>query len=273
MLKLKSICYESTKKCNFNCEYCITSDNKYSPKSVNYGKIIKFIEGLNPERIVISGGEPLLDKCLIKKLSMIKEICSDSYVSLSTNGSIKYKLEKLKQYIDCMDISIPSLDHEIYTKMRGEDFVNQAKENIKNAINLGIKVRVSVMLSKTNAQGLLGVLDYAEKAGVNSVRIGRFLPLRDSAKMKKKYALSNKEIKTIMDKVYSHNYKFKLIPPIQDLSAMESGYLTVNYLGEIFLPTSKGKVICGSLKDKFINKRIVEMQKNIFINMDYKNEL
>jgi dGTPase len=270
---MKSICYESTKKCNLNCEYCITSDNKDSSESVNYEEIIKFIAGLNPERIVISGGEPLLDEDLINKLLMIKNMCKDSYISLSTNGSVNYNFVELKKYVDCIDISIPTLNNKLYTEMRGKDFVYQVKENIENVINLGINVRVSIMLSKINAQDLLELLDYAKKVSVNSVRIGRFLPLREAAKRREKYELSSEEIKKIMYNIYSRNYTFKIIPPIQDLSAMETGYITVNYLGEVFLPTSNGKVICGTLNDKFTNENIIKVQKDIFINMDNKNYL
>ena len=121
---MKNICYESTKKCNLKCEYCITSDNKHNPPVVKYSDIIKFISKIKPERIVLSGGEPLLDNSLIDKLSLMKKLCCDSHISLSTNGTIEYDLNKVKKYINCMAIHTNKLGRE---KLR---FTQIQRENL-----------------------------------------------------------------------------------------------------------------------------------------------
>ena len=273
ILRIRSICYESTKKCNLNCEYCIASDNEYYSKDDDYGKIIKFMAEINPERIVISGGEPLLDTNLVDKLSMIRNSCINSYISLSTNGSLKYELDNLKGLIDCIDISLPTLNPKLYALMRGKNLVDIVKTTIKNAIAMLFNVRISIVLSKVNVSDLMNILEYANKVGVNSVRIGRFLPFRNAACVKNKYELSDDAIKKTMEEVKRVKFNFNIIPPILDLSIMEAGYINVNYLGEVFLPTSKGKVICGNTSDANKNmwEKIAEVQKSIFLNMEEKS--
>lgn len=69
-----SICYEACKKCNLKCDYCISSDNQWNEDNkLSYQDVINKILAFNPQRVVISGGEPLLDPLLIEKIKMIKE--------------------------------------------------------------------------------------------------------------------------------------------------------------------------------------------------------
>ena len=76
-----SICYEACKKCNLKCDYCISSDNVWNEeKELPYQDIINRILVFNPKRIVISGGEPLLDPLLIEKIRMIKEHDKNIYI-------------------------------------------------------------------------------------------------------------------------------------------------------------------------------------------------
>ena len=270
---MRSICYESSKKCNLNCEYCITSDNMQAATSDNFIDIIHFIAKVQPERIVISGGEPLLDEFLIDKLTLIHELCSHSCVSLSTNGSIDYDLMTIKQYADSIDISIPTLDKQLYAAMRGTDCVDQVKKTVQTALSLGFNVRISFMLSNINKHSLTDVLEYADSVGVNSVRIGRFLPFRCAAKLRNKYELPEDEIDGIMKDVFSRGYGFDIVPPVKDLSSMETGYVTVNYLGEVFFPTEEGKILCGSLDsiEQVTIKSIEDTQRSLFTKMQTKD--
>ena len=271
---MKSICYESSKKCNLSCEYCITSDNKLTEDTVKFEEVVHFIARIQPSRIVISGGEPFLDTLLINKLCLIRELCANSYISLSTNGSIDYDLAKVKQYVDCIDISIPTLNNVLYVAMRGKDCLEQVKKTLCKALAQDFHVRISIMLSSVNKHTLFELLDYAESKGVHSVRIGRFLPFRYAAKLRKKYEMSDEEINEIMQEVYSRSYSFDTVPPIESLSSMEAGYVTVNYLGEVFFPTVEGKIPCGTLGglEQITSKGINEIQEKLFTKMQTKKD-
>lgn len=246
---MKNLCYESTKECNLQCDYCISSDNIQSCKSEEeYIQIIDLIAMFQPERLVISGGEPLLDQELVDKLKLIREKCPDTFISISTNGSIEYDFMKIRDYIDCLDFSLPAINKDIYKTMREKDCVDDVLKNIKLAKRKNINLRLSYTLTKVNSCELQDILDFAERAGIEEVRIGRFFPFRKAQLCKEKYELTDSEINEIIGKI-ENKYTFRIVPPISNLEYMENGYLTVNYLGELFLPTRNGKMVIGNVRN------------------------
>lgn len=265
-----NLCYESTKTCNLNCDYCITSDNEDARDDIDFEQIIEGITKLTPQRIVISGGEPLLDSKLLEKLILLRNRCKSAFISLSTNGAIEFDFLQLKSYIDCIDFSLPAIEGKLYKQMRGKNAVKLVQSNISKACDMGFKVRLSYVLTKVNSEELRKLLDYAATTKIYEFRIGRFFPFRDAIKYRQKYELTDLEIKNVIDNIDLNAYKFKIVPPISSLKLMEDGYITVNYLGEIFLPTKEGKVILGNILniDPPEVKRFIEAQQLIFENID-----
>ncbi len=266
---MKNICYESTGVCNLKCDYCISSDNCGSQKQQkDYLEIINTIAVFQPQRIVVSGGEPLLDADLINKLKVLKEKCPTAFISISTNGTVEYDFTTLSDYVDCIDFSLPAIDGNIYAQMRGEDCTMQVIENIRKAKQQNLDLRLSYTLTKINEQELTGILELAEKMKVSEVRIGRYFPFRNAALCNEKYELSESRIKDIMYAININDYPFRIVPPIEKLEYMEEGYLAINYLGEIFLPLRKGKKIIamvGELDSDRV-KEIEQKQGKIFIH-------
>lgn len=278
-----NICYESTKECNLKCDYCITADNPKMTENDKYDDIIEFISKLQPERLVISGGEPLMDALLEDKLILISQKMKNTYVSLSTNGALEsFDFNRIIDYVDCIDFSIPSLDHDIYTQMRGKDCIDIVKNNIKNLISLlqttqkQVHIRISYTLTKINKDSLDELLEYALQEKVQSFRIGRFFPFRDAQKVANKYELSDEEIENILNskKINNNLYKeqLKIIRPIKSLSLMENGYVTVNFKGDIFCSTQSGKKKLGNIENTLPEKLfdLNEKQQEIFKNIDTK---
>lgn len=261
-----SICYEASKQCNLHCDYCISSDNEGQGDSCE--NIIEKIAALKPQRVVISGGEPFLDVALLEKLKLLRQHCREAFLSLSTNGSNEYDLDHLKGLIDCIDISLPAINEDVYMQMRGKNLVKTVQKTVKTAKEKGFDVRISFILTKLNKNELFPVLDFAQEMQVNSVRIGRFLPLRNAVQYEDKYAIDVSEIEKVMKQVYKRKYSFMLIPPIVDLTAMENSYLNIDYTGRFFLPTKQGKVyLCD---DEVIEK--VGKQIDIFKKVQLKDK-
>jgi len=199
----------------------------------------------------MSGGEPLLDEKLIEKLEYIRTAMKTTFISLSTNAAVKYNFNKLKGLVDCIDISIPSLNASVYSKMRGMNCISIVKSNIQSCIECGFDVRVSCILTKLNKASIIGVLDFAEQKGVKSVRLGRYLPLRNANKCRDDYELNEDEIQVILSNVNKKKFSFKIIPPIGSLALIKSGYISIDYEGNLFLPNEDGKdVVINALKYK-----------------------
>lgn len=275
---MQNICYESTSKCILRCPYCISNDNGTLIND-NYKEIIKFIGKLQPDRIVIGGGEPLMDPLLKQKIQMIIDVYRDigkkPYISLSTNGvcNINDDMWKfLKKKIQCFDISIPSLNHNTYKLMRGKDLLEQALINAKKAVNQGLNVRISIVMTKQNKNELKDILTFAEKINANSVRVGRYFPFRNAYDVKDNYELDESYIQQLIKDInngkYNSFFNKKIIPPIKSLDMM-SGYLNVDFYGQLFIPTESGKKVIGNINTKNtkdLNDILNKPQQKIFIN-------
>ncbi len=102
-----------TQVCNFRCHYCHNPDlfALTSCSSINEQDVMSFLQTRKQkiDAVVISGGEPCLQKDLVGFIKKIKDM--DFLVKLDTNGSFPDKLEaiinlKLVDYI-AMDIKSP----------------------------------------------------------------------------------------------------------------------------------------------------------------------
>jgi len=96
-----------TYDCNLNCLIC---DTKYSfngeHKNLEISEILKIISKIKTPYICITGGEPLLQKPLILKLT--KELLKlNKIISIETNGSINISGFNKKVKI-VMDVKTPS---------------------------------------------------------------------------------------------------------------------------------------------------------------------
>lgn len=271
---MKSICYEICDVCNLDCDYCISSDNLNSGKE-EYHKINEFIKRLVPERIVIGGGEPFLDLELLFKLKLLRESLPNSFISLSSNGTLYYNLKELRNYVDCIDISLPSLNHEIYKKMRGVDKVEEVINNISRVSESDFYTRVSCMLTSQNLKTIPELLDYLKSVSVDEVRLGRFFPFREARKLNEKYKLTDIEPANFMKSFSLRDYPFKVVPPISSLDLMEKGYLVVNYAGEVFFPTREGRMTLGTVHnlDLVDTLTLEEEQEKIFVGMSTKESV
>ncbi|MDD3453359.1 MAG: radical SAM protein [Bacilli bacterium] len=265
-----SICYELNKECNLKCDYCITSDNEN--KQVDYKLIIKYIVSLNPKRIVISGGEPFLDPDLIKKLTIIRNLCPDTYISLSTNGTIDYNYKLIANIVDCVDVSIPSLCSETYKLMRGKNLILNVKQNLEKLKTNSFDLRLSFMLTKVNKHEVLDFLDYAKNLGVEEVRIGRYFPFRGGNKNSAKYELTSEEIDEVISNIDIKLYPFKIVFPIGNLQIMSDSYLTINHLGQVSTPKNDGKNILLNLDENisFDSNLDIGNQSDIFKKVKLK---
>lgn len=121
--------------CNYNCGPCHAKRIVSNKEIYEEEEVIDYIKRRKKfvDKIVISGGEPTIEKDLIEFIKKLKRIGLE--IKLDTNGSNPDILRELKenQLVDyvAMDVKGPI---EIYPPLIGKDNINE--DDLKLAINL-----------------------------------------------------------------------------------------------------------------------------------------
>ena len=151
-----------TPKCNFRCGFCHNSNLVLTPEKIelkNEQKIIKFLEKQKwaIEGVVITGGEPTLQKDLEKFCEKLKKI--GLKIKLDTNGSNPEIIKRLveKKLIDfiAMDLKAP---FQKYRSVTGVDF----SEKVEKTKNFIIKSGIDHEFRTTFVPGLIEAEDMEE---------------------------------------------------------------------------------------------------------------
>jgi 7-cyano-7-deazaguanosine (preQ0) biosynthesis protein QueE len=127
--------------CNLSCVWC---DSKYTWENQNKAKegidyflmdiqeILNYINKFDCNRVVITGGEPLLHQEKLKNL--LKELKNKGYyIEIETNGTIKPKEEIIK-LVDLFNVSPKLSNSKVDYKLRIRNEVLKVFSEINNSI-------------------------------------------------------------------------------------------------------------------------------------------
>jgi len=142
--KQNSLVIDVTYKCNSSCYYCQWGELTKSSMEINYEKLLipeNTLSALGIERVVLSGGEPLLHNRIIDIINYYNQKNVDSIILL-TNG-ILLNLSKLQLLLEHgltgVTFSIDSLDYEIAKKSK--NLTKEVHQKIINNFNSIVKFR------------------------------------------------------------------------------------------------------------------------------------
>jgi len=96
-----------TAGCNLRCSYCDTKYAYKTYKEIKIVNILDIIKKYNCKKICITGGEPLIQKDIVK---LVNNLIKNNYkISIETNGSLDIKpLKGKKSVMISLDIKCPS---------------------------------------------------------------------------------------------------------------------------------------------------------------------
>ena len=158
-----------TDRCNLRCVYCrpdITQTVKHS-EILRYEEILRIVKcavGLGVTRYKITGGEPLVRKGAIEFIANLKQIEGLEQVTLTTNGILLEKnLPQLQAFsIDGINISLDTLDANIFKNITGGGDIEPVIHGIKAALDAGIKCKLNCVpirsLRKKDLKDFLAVM-------------------------------------------------------------------------------------------------------------------
>ncbi|MGX9758291.1 radical SAM protein [Clostridioides difficile] len=157
IVKNKIASFEITHRCNLKCTHCCVDADQIASKKEDLStegikqildKLIKW----NPERIMLSGGEPMLRSDFIELLIYLKENYTGDIV-ISTNATLinKDNVEIISKYAHQIDISIDGVDEESCSIIRGPGVFDKVMKSVKLLKDTGFeKISLSMVVSDKN---------------------------------------------------------------------------------------------------------------------------
>lgn len=147
-----------TDRCNLRCRYCMPEEGiRLFPMSevLTYeeiARVCRISAGLGIRKIRLTGGEPLARAHLAKLVRMIRRIPDIRQITMTTNGILlKERLpELLDAGLDGVNISLDTLDEELYEKITGFPLLSRAMEGMYAALDSGIQVKINTVLLPEN---------------------------------------------------------------------------------------------------------------------------
>ena len=171
---------ELTPICNLRCLYCSAYDEGKPHVALpcdEWERILLHVAKSHPERIILSGGEPLL----YPHLREIYLFCLEhfSYVGITTNGTVMTK-QMLDLFRDHPPASIQvSIDgtEAYHDLMRGKGSYAKAVSAIKSLKSIGVTVYTMTVVTKRNLDLLDELIGDMHSLQVDSMCMERISPV------------------------------------------------------------------------------------------------
>ena len=147
-----------TDVCNFKCGYCLPngyqidkSDNRKFLHLDEIRRLAKALSELGVNKIRLTGGEPTVRKDFFDIVKTIKENSGIKKTVITTNGyhldKIAYKIKE--SGLDGINISIDSLNKEVFKKVTSHDRLEEILRGIKVLQRLSFKnIKINAVLLK-----------------------------------------------------------------------------------------------------------------------------
>lgn len=234
-----------TYNCNARCRMCdiwkIENNNLLEPEY--YARLPKSLRNIN-----ISGGEPFLNKDIVKIIEVIHKVCPKARIVISSNGYateliLKHfkEIQKIFPHI-AIRISIDGLN-TFHNYMRGrDDFFERSIETVKklkelNAGDLGI----SYTASDDNLDQMLDIYNLANELGI----VYTFCGIAHSSDIENYFTDEDKPISKLPQLVEGLNHMIN-----NELQKWQLNSLArACYLSGVYTHAKYGKrkIFCGAL--------------------------
>lgn len=141
-----------TKRCNLNCSYCGTKNEK-SPEltPLQIEKIVRAFASCGITKVRLTGGEPLIRKDIIEIAERIADIDGIEKIAVTTNGIFlkNYAAELKKAGVTAVNISLDTTDKEQFRAITGYDGLHKVFEGIDECERAGLSpIRLNAVLTK-----------------------------------------------------------------------------------------------------------------------------
>lgn len=190
-----SVSWMVTNACNSKCLHCRTNSGQPDRDELGLSdayRLLEMLKDLGVLRLVISGGEPLVRKDIVKILKETNRLGLN--VVLSTNGFLLNSLFEADVYPNFVEVSLDHTDEEKNDWFRGfKGYTSVLINNLKILKKKGIKFRVMTTLSRFNWEQIKELSDLVCSLGAVQHEYLSLIPTGRAVNWSGDYALSNEE--------------------------------------------------------------------------------
>lgn len=162
-----SLCWQISKKCNYNCPFCLSGEqDTFELPLEKMKQIIDELAEANVVRIDFTGGEPMLRKDFCEIISYAAEKGIETLVT--SNGSI-YSDKIAETLLKTNTLLLISLDGdaETHDRSRGQGAYQRAVDTIKRYKEKGVPIRVNYLIRKDNLDKIEYIYNLVKELGVD----------------------------------------------------------------------------------------------------------
>jgi MoaA/NifB/PqqE/SkfB family radical SAM enzyme len=183
IVSLRNIFLHITKACNLKCSYCYFSARKPLPDEITTEEFARFwpqLVAVRPQKVVFTGGEPLLRKDLRDLLAGLRAADLEHHVvrCLNTNGHLVTP-ELARQLVGLADEVRVSLDglRERNDALRGKGNFDAAVRALECYYAVGFEPKVLVTVTSVSLPDLEELLCFLIERKITRINLNGFRPI------------------------------------------------------------------------------------------------
>jgi cyclic pyranopterin phosphate synthase len=207
-----------TDRCNERCTYCMPQElQEWLPREeiLTFEETLHLIQiaaGLGVSKVRVTGGEPLTRRDVVHFIAQIPAISGIKNLGLSTNGTLlarqiapgKTMATALREAgVQSVNISLDTLDRDVYSQITGRDFHAQVLEGVDAAIAVGFdQIKLNTVLMRgRNEDQLIPLIEFAASRNL-ILRFIEMMPVSTTEVLSEDNFMSVFEAKRLIESVY-----------------------------------------------------------------------
>jgi len=176
------VVWNITHVCNLKCVHCYESAGAKGQDELSTEEALRGIDILADAGVLIlafSGGEPTMRPDILRLIEHSSK--RGMFTAMATNAMLFSSRKKVQQFkkagLQFAQISLDGLNPETHDRFRGvPGCFEKTVQGIKNCVAEGLFVEMATTVTRFNYREIPGVIDFAEKLGVNWFMLYNFVP-------------------------------------------------------------------------------------------------
>ncbi len=207
-----------TDRCNERCTYCMPQElQEWLPREEILTfeetlRLIRIAAELGVSKVRVTGGEPLTRRNIVHFIAQIPKISGIKSLGLSTNATLlarqispgKTMATALREAgVQSVNISLDTLDRDVYSQITGRDFHAQVLEGIDAAIAVGFdQIKLNTVLMRgRNEDQLVPLIEFAASRNL-ILRFIEMMPVSTTEVLSEHNFMPILEAKRLIESVY-----------------------------------------------------------------------